>query len=330
MTIAAEIIGYLSSHDTWLVLTHEKPDGDTLGSAAALAALGVRLGKKVFWGGRDEVPSHYGFLVTKPSYETFSGIPFERLDDHGLVVCVDTSTLERSIDGLKDALVKYTVINIDHHADNGRFGTVNWVDPEASATGEMITELMASSPWGITPFEAKALYVAIVSDNGGFRFASTSIRSHECAIELLRAGASPSEIAKELDSNLTADALRLWGRALTRAETFAGGRAALFWLESRDFEETGCTQAATENLVNFLLRIRGVQLVALVSEAGESTRVSLRAHSPMNARTVAQRFGGGGHDLAAGCKVEGTAAVLLPQLRSVMEQHIEDRLSGAR
>ena len=330
MHIVEEIVGYLASHKTWLVLVHEKPDGDTLGSAAALVALGVRLGKTVLWGGRDEVPFHYEFLITNPPYEIFPTIPLERLGDDAVVVCVDTSTIERSVSGLEDVLEKYLVINIDHHTDNARFGTINWVDPEASATGEMLTELMSSSLWGITALEARALYVAIVSDNGGFRFASTSIRSHECAIELLRAGASPSEIARALDSNLTVEALHLWGAALTRTETFAGGKAALFCLTNEDFEATGCLQSATENLVNFLLHIKGVLLVALVSEAGEYTRVSLRAHAPMNARTVATRLGGGGHDLAAGCKVEGAAKALLPELRSVMEEHIEGRLSGAR
>lgn len=331
MNVVREIIGYLASRQTWLVLAHEKPDGDALGCAATLAALGVRLGKEVFWGGRDEIPSFFEFLLTEPAYEIFTETPLERLGPDGLLLCVDTSTAGRSIDGLREIPAGYTVINIDHHVDNERFGTVNWVDPEASATGEMITELMTSSPWGITPFEAKLLYAAIVSDNGGFRFASTSVRSHECAIELLRAGASPSEIARELDSNLTVDGLRLWGRALTRAETFTEGRAAIFWLRNEDFEETGCERAATDNLVNLLLRVKGVQLAALVSETDESsTRVSLRAHAPMNARAVAVRFGGGGHDLAAGCKVAGTAEDLLPKLRLVMERHIEDGFSDAR
>ncbi len=325
-----EVLGHLATRENWLVLVHEKPDGDTLGSAAALVSLGLRLGKKVLWGGKDEVPSHYDFLAIDFPYEIFPSMPFERLEDDALVLCIDTSTAERSVGGLTDALARYTVINIDHHADNARFGTVDWIDREASATGEMITELMARSPWGITPAEAKALYVAIVSDNGGFRFASTSIRSHECAIELLRAGASPSAIARELDSNLTAEVLRLWSRALARTEVFADGRGALFWLVNEDFDATGCTQSATENLVNFLLRVKGAALVALVSEAGESVRVSLRAQEPMNARTVAQRFGGGGHDLAAGCRAEGSAASLLPELRRIMEEHIAGRSSGAR
>lgn len=330
MAILEEIVEHLAARKNWLVLVHEKPDGDTLGSAAALVSLGLRLGKKVLWGGRDEIPSHYDFLTAKLSYEVFSRIPFDRLDKDALVLCIDTSTSERSVDGLNDAVARYVVLNIDHHADNARFGTIDWIDRDASATGEMITELMARSPWGITPAEAKALYVAIVSDNGGFRFSSTSIRSHECAIELLRAGASPSAIARELDSNLSADVLRLWGRALMRTEVFAEGRGALFWLANEDFDATGCTQAATENLVNFLLRIKGAMLVALVSEADESVRVSLRAQEPMNARIVAQHFGGGGHDLAAGCRAEGDASSLLPELRRIMEEHIADRVSGAR
>lgn len=328
MNILDEITGYLASHETWLVLAHEKPDGDTLGSSAAVVSLGLRLGKSILWGGRDSMPAGYAFLAPGLPYEVFPQLPLERLEKDALIICIDTSTVDRSADGLADALGKYTVLNIDHHADNKRFASVNWVDAAASATGEMITELMASSPWGITPFEAKALYAAIITDNGGFRFASTSIRSHECAIELLRAGALPHEITEELDSNMTAEALHLWGRALIRAETFARGKAALFWLAKEDFDATGTSQAETENLVNFLLRVKGAQLVALLSEADDSVRVSLRARDPMNARTVAQLFGGGGHDLAAGCRVKGTAPSLLPVLRRAMEGHIEDRLTG--
>lgn len=325
-----EIIEYLTSRKTWLVLVHEKPDGDTLGSSAALVSLGIRLGKNVLWGGCDGVPANYVFLTAGLPYEVFPRTPFERLKKDALIICVDTSTIDRSADGLRDALAEYTVLNIDHHADNECFGSLNWIDPTASAAGEMITELMAYSSWGITPFESKALYTAIISDNGGFRFSSTSVRSHECAIELLRAGARPHEIAEELDSSLTAGTLRLWGRAFSRAETFADGKAAIFWLTKEDFKETGCSQAETENLVNFLLRVKGTQLVALVSGENDSARVSLRARDPMNAQAVARLFGGGGHDLAAGCRVKGTVSSVLPGLRRTMEEHIESRLTGNR
>jgi phosphoesterase RecJ-like protein len=195
----------------------------------------------------------------------------------------------------------------------------------------MVTELMVASPWGIEPDEAEALYVAMVSDNGGFRFASTTLKSHDCAMVLLRAGVMPGKVSDKLESNMPLGALRLWGRAMSRAETFAGGLAAIYWLEASDFGETGAPRDATENLVNFLLRLKGVKMAALCSESpsgeppigeplsGESPdgvpcrpernfRVSVRARSPYNAREVAARFGGGGHDLAAGCSIGASSA----------------------
>ena len=330
MSILDEVTQILARHESWLVLAHEKPDGDTFGCTAALASLGGRLGKKVLWGGRDEAPTRYAFLTGGMPYESFSRVPLDKIEKGTLIICVDTSTAERSVDGLTEAGAEYPILNIDHHADNKKFGTVNWLDADASATGEMITELLVSSGWGVSPFEAAALYAAIISDNGSFRFASTSIRSHLCAIELLKAGACPSEIAKEIDSSLSVGALRLWGRALSRAETFSDGKAALFWLREDDFSATGSSQADTENLVNFLLRVKGVQLAALLSEAGEEARVSLRARAPMNARAVAQLYGGGGHDLAAGYRIRGSVPSILSALRGVMEAHIEDRLACDR
>lgn len=329
MNPVSEIIECLQERDTWYVLAHEKPDGDTLGCAAALSSLGKRLGKNVVMGGRDAVPAQYEFLTGDVPYKVMKSLPADISGD-AVAICVDTSNCERSVACVLAPQWDYLVVNIDHHVDNTLYGDINWVDREASATGEMIVELMAASAWGVSPYEAMALYTAIVSDNGWFSFASTTARSHECAKFLIEAGAQPNETARALDSNMTAGALHLWGLAFSRAETFAGGEGALFWLEAEDFAQTGTVRDQMENLVNSLLRIKGVRLAALVSEDGGQARVNLRARSPLSARSVAAVFGGGGHDLSAGCKAAMSVSSLLPVLRGEMEKHIADRLSGDR
>ena len=316
----AEIAAALNTAGLWLVLTHEKPDGDAVGCAVALARVAARLGKRAIIGSPDEIPDRYRFICDGVDYRVLGAIP--DLPDDAAIVCVDTSNLARAVPGLAEARSKYATINIDHHGDNELFGRINWVDDRASATGELVTSLITEAGWGLEPDEAGALYVALISDNGNFSFASTSLSSHLCAIELLKGGASPSEIAERLETNLSRGALDLWGRAFLRTEVFGpSGLCSLFWLTKDDFAETGTTKQETENLVNYLLRVKGVRLAALCSETQGGLRVSLRTRAPFNARTIASAFGGGGHELAAGCTIARPTAEAISLLKMEMERH---------
>ncbi|MDR3254362.1 MAG: bifunctional oligoribonuclease/PAP phosphatase NrnA [Synergistaceae bacterium] len=324
----AEVMEILSSKGKWLVLMHEKADGDTTGCAVAIASLGTRLGRDVTLAGPDPFPSRYSFLLGGMPYCQIDVVPEKFFGDDCVVICVDTSNAERSIKGLSAARSKVLIVNIDHHDDNSKYGDVNWIDGSSSATGEMVTELMSSSEWGITPQEANSLYTAIVTDNGHFSFPSSTAKSHERAVELLEAGASPGMMAEELESNMTEGALKLWSRAFSRVALFAGGLCAFFWLTKLDFEETLSTRQDTENLVNFLLRIRGVRLAALCTELGDGVRVSLRARFPLSAHEIAVSLGGGGHNLASGCTIREPLDDALKILRTEMERHAETSFSA--
>jgi phosphoesterase RecJ-like protein len=321
----------LDAAPSWLVISHEKPDGDTLGCGVALARLGLRLSKRVRFICPDPCPPKYAFLTDGLNIEAAGGMPEDFPGADGVVICLDTSIASRSVPGLLDRSPACPLINIDHHGDNEMFGDVNWIDPSASATGEMVTALMDASPWGIMPDEAEALYAAIISDNGGFSFESTTLASHRHAMTLLEAGVSPQKVADELNSNLSAEILRLWGRAMSRATVFAGGSCALYWLADEDFAETGTTRDATENLVNFLMRIKGVKVAALCGEipgCGQS-RASIRARSPFSAREVANAFGGGGHLFASGCTINAPADEAAERLRDEMTRHVT-RISASK
>jgi phosphoesterase RecJ-like protein len=145
-----KILEVLSSKSRWLVLMHEKPDGDTAGCACAIASLGSRLGKDVALGGPDQYPSRYHFLPGAERYKEMNGIPDDFYGGDCVIICVDTSKPERGVKGITEASSRCAVVNIDHHPDNLRYGDINWVEPLASATGEMVTELLASSDWGIS------------------------------------------------------------------------------------------------------------------------------------------------------------------------------------
>jgi phosphoesterase RecJ-like protein len=291
---------------SWLVLSHENPDGDTLGCGVALTRLGTRLSKKAIHACPDPCPARYSFLFDGFDLRVPENLPEDFPGPEGVVICVDTSTSARTFPQVSSRNFMCPLVNIDHHADNERFGDVVWIEPMASATGEMVTELISESGWGLRKDEAEALYTALISDNGGFSFESTTLKSHAVAMTLIEAGVSPNKIAEELNSNLSEGILNLWGRAMVRATVFADGRCAIFWLTTEDFSQTETTHDATENLVNFLLRIKGVKMAALCSEMpgseGEKrVKASLRALAPFNAREVAVVFGGGGHNLASGC-----------------------------
>jgi phosphoesterase RecJ-like protein len=240
---------------------------------------------------------------------------------------VDTSTTARTLSQVGSRGFACPLVNIDHHVDNERFGDVVWIEPMASATGEMVTELISESGWGLRKDEAEALYAAVISDNGGFSFESTTLKSHAVAMKLIDAGVSPNKISEALDSNLSAGVLNLWGRAMMRTTVFADGRCAVFWLDAEDFSQTGTKRDATENLVNFLIRIKDVKMAALCSELSEPegekrVKVSLRARMPFNAREVAAILGGGGHNLAAGCVLGTGISEAVSLLQKEMTWHV--------
>ena len=325
-TTTDEILKLMADSRSWLMLSHKNPDGDSLGCAVALTRLGKRLRKSVMFVCPDPYPEKFSFLIDGLEFNAMKQLPEDFPGKGGIIICLDSSNADRIFHELLERRFNCRIINIDHHADNELYGDLNWVDPTASATGEMVTSLMASSPWGIRADEAEALYAAIISDNGGFSFASTTLESHRCAITLLKAGASPDKITWKLNSDLSVSIINLWARALMRTSVFSGGECAVFWLTKDDFIETGARQDATENLVNLLLRIKGVRLAALCTEIAnmEETkiRVSLRAHSPFNAREVAKVFGGGGHDLASGCTMQVPLTEAVKLLRNEMYNHV--------
>jgi phosphoesterase RecJ-like protein len=328
--VADEILRILKGSDRWLVLMHEKPDGDTAGCAIALSSLGVRIGKDVTLGCPEQFPQKYLFMLRGIQHRVLDKIPDDFSGEGCVVISVDTSNPERAVKEIESARGRCTVINIDHHQDNTGYGHIHWVEPTASATGEMVTELLDRSEWGISPDEANALYAAIVTDNGNFSFPSSSSRSHECAVILVEAGAVPGMISEELETNLSVNSLKLWGKAFERATVFSDGFCALFWLTHADFQETGTARQDAENLVNFLLRIKGVRLAALCGENDGGVRVNLRSRFPMNAREVAVRFGGGGHALAAGCTIHKPLEDALSALTAEMERHASSCLPGSR
>jgi phosphoesterase RecJ-like protein len=324
----AEVVCKLKSAAKWMIICHENPDGDTLGCGLALYSLGRRLGKSVQITGRNGIPERYAFLPFSADFEKRDIISPEDADGK-LIVCVDASGAARCLSGLEDAINISDSVNIDHHGDNHNYCRSNLVDEDASATAEIIMDIFRLGGWKIEEGEAVCLYTALSTDNGNFRFSSTTPRSHICASLLLEAGAKPAVIDDYVNENMSQKVLKLWGLAFSRTEVFAGGVCAMFWLDKKDFESAEADSSSVDGLVNMLLRVMGVKIAAFLTEIEGSNKVSIRTRSPYSARELAALFGGGGHLQAAGAKITGPFPEALARLRTEAERYAADRASAS-
>ncbi len=292
------VVAALKEAPEWLLISHVKPDGDTLGAASALLQIGQFLGKNVLWGGADPLPHRYDFIPCGDLYRVMPSLS----DDlaQRLVVTVDVSTPDRGLPGIEKAA---NLVVIDHHGDNPRFGTVNWI-ASVSSVGEMIHGLV--SDLGVIPTlpMAEAIYVAIVTDTGGLSFSNTTGETLRVVAELLDQGVSPQGMNRLLYHNDSPSRLHLWGRAFQRIVWRNG--VCYSWLGMRDFDETGTVPDDTETLINALMRISDTVVGVLFVEAGDDIKVSLRSVGDLSVRSVASLWGGGGHPNASGCRLSGT------------------------
>ncbi|UCH35774.1 MAG: bifunctional oligoribonuclease/PAP phosphatase NrnA [Armatimonadota bacterium] len=283
------------------MLTHVNPDGDALGSLLGLAlgleSLGIRTAPLC----ADPVPAIYRFL---PGAERIaSDFPAQ---PPMLAIAVDSdgrSRVGRLALGLERVC---TTVDIDHHATEKAFGDVQWVDPRAAATGEMVYRLLRAMDVAVSPDIATCLYTAILTDTGRFCYSNTSPRVLRIAAALVRAGANPQRIYREVYESKSFSASRLLGLALGRLSQTAEGGVIFSTLTQDDFRSAGSTPDETEGIIDHLRAVRQARAAALfVALPDGGVRVSLRSQGAIDVGEVALRFGGGGHTNAAGCTVPG-------------------------
>lgn len=291
---------------SWVIFSHSKPDGDSIGSSSALFEAGLAQGKQVRWVGTDPVPLNFLFLPHVREYEIQKKFEFDSKND--LYVFLDAANEERGVEGLKDRSREAVVLNIDHHEDNTGFGAINCVDAKASSTSELLWNIMTSANWPITPSIAECLYTGIVTDSGWFSFDKTTPGTHLIAADLLAKGADPSKIDSCLRHNRSLEGMRLWGLALLRIFRWGdSSQFAMTWLSRRDFDVADATPHDTEALVNHMLTIQGVRFAVLLTENDDAGQVkaSFRSKSgTVPAALVARALGGGGHSKAAGTNLD--------------------------
>ena len=292
----------LRTADRFLLTTHEGPDGDALGSLLALHQILGQLGKDsvMFLGAKEfPLPVEYRFL---PMEEVFHEPPADVVDR--VLVFLDCGNIDRMpVDFLQRDGAR--VLNIDHHHDNTRFGTLNLVDTDASCTAEIVFELSKRLGTRLTPEIASALYVGLVTDTGRFSYESTRPAAHRMAAELIEAGVNVDDTNRRLYERVPIEKLKLVARALDKVERFDGGRVAVTYISLDDYEQTGGSEVLTEGIIDFVRALEGTKLAAVIrdkTDGGRSARkVSLRSSDgSVDVSSIARVHGGGGHRRAAG------------------------------
>ncbi|WDL99267.1 DHH family phosphoesterase [Alicyclobacillus sp. ALC3] len=293
------VTGALQSADEWLIVTHENPDGDAIGSSLAIAHILEALGKQ------------WAFLVSEPLPKRFDYLPmFERADvvtdpvtrrySHIVAVdCADPARFRLVSDAFADGA---QFVNIDHHKTNPHYGSAVWVDAAAAATCELIYHVACGLSVPLEVDLAKCLYTGILTDTGGFAYPSTTRDVHQIAAALLASGVRPYDIAEPALQSRTWEQVHLMQMALANLAVSADGQYSALYITRGMLDGAGAVDDDAEGLVEFARSIDTVEVGMLFRETVDGkVKVSLRSKFRVDVSHIAQSFGGGGHARAAGC-----------------------------
>jgi phosphoesterase RecJ-like protein len=315
-----QVVREIRRGERFAVVTHENLDGDALGSLVAMHAVLRALGKDAVMVIAPEefpLPPEYRFFSLEG---LLTEVP-EDLDER-TAVFLDCGNLDRNpLAALREA---EPLLNIDHHHDNTRFGTVNHIVEDASCTAEIVWDLMSCLGVALTPAIAEALYVGLVTDSGRFSYENTTPRSHRMAAELIEAGVDAGGIYRQIYEGVPFAKLDLLARALSSVRRYDDDRLIVAVLSREDFTSTSAEDSYAEGIVDHLRAVRGAKVAALIREVGSGChsgerKVSLRASDDeVDVSAIARTFGGGGHRRAAGFSSELSTAELIDAIRALV------------
>jgi len=317
----------LRRHERFLVVTHENPDGDALGSLLASTVALRKLGKDavMYLPGTTPLPREYGFMALDDLVREPPADAAERV-----LLAVDCAKAERI--GDPQAIERAPlVLDVDHHHDNTRFGDVNLIVSDASSTGEVLRDVIRELGLELTPELAEPLYIALVTDTGRFQYTNTTPKSLRLAAELVDAGADIHAVFQQVYESVEFAKLKLLARALDRAEVLEGGRIVVSNLLRDDFAEVGAAEPYSEGIIDYLRAVEGAELAVLVreqlNEGAQAHKGSLRSSiDELDVSAIARRFGGGGHRQAAGFSTDLPLERVVEQIREgFLEQRAASR-----
>lgn len=295
----SQVVELIESKQVFAITTHARPDGDGIGSSLGLYWLLRSLGKEAEVIVSDSIPVSYQVLPGADEIIKVSEINGK----YDAVFVIECSDIKRpNIKNLENQLV----VNIDHHASCEHFGTINWIDTTASAVGEMIYNLCKAIGGRITKEIAECLYMALVTDTGSFHFSNTTDRTLKVASELVKVGVKPARISEAVYNSYPWSRIELMSKVLATVKRDESGRVAWMRQTLEMRQSSHMSDGDNNGFVNIPLAAKEVLASIYMREVEpHKYRVSLRSKGNINVARVAEKFGGGGHKNAAGCRVEG-------------------------
>jgi phosphoesterase RecJ-like protein len=303
-----DVLRQIEQRERFVLTSHARPDGDAVGSALACCQVLRAMGKQADVVLHDGVPRIYRSLPFADEVlqaDTVRG-------NYEAAIILECDSIHRTrLEGLQDRFL----ISIDHHISGRPFADVNWIDPHAVATAEMVFRLAREAGVKFSPEIATCLYTALMTDTGSFMFQGTNDNTFALARELVLAGADPAHCARGIYFAHSTAKLRLLGEALRNLNLEA--HLGWIWVTQEQMERCGAKEEDCEGLVNYVLSIGDVEVAAFFRELPDGRyRVSLRSKGKLNVARVAESFGGGGHECASGCAVDGPLADAVRQILS--------------
>jgi len=316
---AARVADEIRRRQRFVVVSHARPDGDAVGSSLAMALALRSLGKDVRVVSCDPVPRP---MLVFPGASDVEVV--DHVDDTGdAVIVMECGDAART--GVRGIERGY-VINIDHHPGNTRFGVLNWLDLTAAACGEMVSELIDALDVPLTREIATHLYVAILTDTGGFHFSNITPRTFEICGRCVAAGVNPNDVATVFFYSNSLGKVKLYGAVLHGMRLDATGRIVTMQVDRQLLDDCGATYEDAEGLTGLVLSVRDIIGLAFFKETGPGEwRVSLRSKGDIDVNAIAIAFGGGGHRNASGCSARGTLA----EVSALFERRLADAIAAS-
>lgn len=295
---------------TILIVSHDRPDGDAIGSTLALGLILEKIGKKVTLVNRDPVPESLAFLPASDRIVP-PGAPVTADPTFDLVIALDAAGRDRISDTVWAIVEKVPVVNLDHHVSNTRFGDLNYVDPAAPATGQLVYRLAYAAGWPLDAAIGENLLAAISIDTGSFRYPSTSAETMRIGAALLELGVDVGRVNQSLYESYPLRRVEALSRLLRDLRLDFDGRCASVRLPYADTLALGLQTGDTEGVIDVIRAIDTVRIAVFFEELPDGKiRVSSRSKEERySVGEICARFGGGGHTLAAGARMAGPLEV---------------------
>jgi phosphoesterase RecJ-like protein len=313
-----QIVAAIRARQRFVISSHARPDGDSIGSQLAMAYALKELGKDVIVVNADPAPAPLMAFPAVPSITIAPAVEGE-FDAAIIMECGDLS--RTGVSGLD----RYFVINIDHHPGNSGYGQINWFDASAAACGEMVFDLVRALEVPLTVEIATHIYLAILTDTGSFHYSNITPRTFDICRETIEAGVDPVLVARNVYDSNNMGRLKLFGAVLSAMQIDPTGHIAIVYLDHEMARAAGGTYEDTEGLINLPLTVKEIQAVVFFKQdEGDQYRVSMRSKGAIDIGAVAKQFGGGGHKNAAGCTVTGP----IDALQKLFVERIEEAVSA--